>query len=221
MIKASLTALLVVLAIFVARFVYKRKPPAPTPKSDPALTARLNELLEKVAQLQTTPKLDDAETAYKEILQIHRKTGAEQDLAMTLNKMANLYSDMRRYTEAEAAYSEALEIYRRKAKADPEWQPYVARTLSNFATFCLLTRQNGRAGRMGDEAVSILRKCFKTDPGIYGNDLAKTLLVLAYVFTEQTGRDADVRVCAEEAERAATDEEIKRKARKLIEKYKS
>ncbi|OGW14369.1 MAG: hypothetical protein A3K09_01620 [Nitrospinae bacterium RIFCSPLOWO2_12_FULL_47_7] len=226
--KTGLLALAILLLVFLVIYC-KRKPkvsPRRAPDITPAPAWRLKELLDQATRLQEEQKFDEVETLYGEVLEIRRKQAEtnpahEPDVAMTLNKMANLYSDARQHEKAEAAYSEALEIYRRRAKAGPEWQPYVARTLSNFAAFCLLNRQNGRAGRMGDEAVNILRKCAKENPDGYGNDLAKTLLVLAYVFTEQTGRGEDIRVCAQEAERVAVDEDIKRKARKLIEKHKS
>lgn len=217
----TVVALTVLLVVGV--FVFIKKSTTPVTKPDPSANKHLTELLEKTGKLQQEKKLEEAEAACKEALQISREQAKKNpaylaQIAATLNNLANIYSDTRRHKEAESAYNEALEIYRQQTKSDPKWQLYVARTLSNMATLYLLTRQSGRAGKMADEAVSILRKSLK-ETGEHGNDLAKALLVLSYVFTEQTGREEDVRVCAREAERSATDEQIKKTARKLIEKH--
>ena len=56
------------------------------------------------------------------------------DVAMTLNNLANLHSDLNRFEMAEKEFKEALEIYRELAKANPDaFLPDVATTLNNLA----------------------------------------------------------------------------------------
>lgn len=219
-----LLALIVVCVIYM---VYKRRT---TPISPPGNTGiymemnrRLSDLLEKAADFQKSNRLDEAENAYNEILKIRRQQARDSlahqiDVAITLNTLGNLYSDNRKYDLAEGAYAEALDIYRQRTDDNPAWLPYVGRTLNNFATLCFLTRQIDRAEKFGSESVEILRKCRNENPDRYGNDFAKTLLVLAHVLTCQKDREASALALAKEAELMATAKDIQLKARKMIDR---
>lgn len=211
----------VVAGLYVA---YKHRPrPAPpgTAGIDLETTRKLSGLLEKAADFQASQQLDEAESAYKEILKLRRQQAKDNaahqiDVAITLNTLGNLYSDTRKYDLSEAAYAEALEIYRQRSAENPAWLPYVGRTLNNFATLFLFARKLDRAEQLAGEGVDILRKCWKENPDRYGNDLAKTLLVLAHVMTNQKDKEASMRALAKEAEFVATAKDIKLKARKMI-----
>jgi tetratricopeptide (TPR) repeat protein len=220
-----LLALILLGVVFAGLYLaYKYRPrPAPpaTAGIDLEMTRKLSDLLEKAADFQESQKLDEAENAYKEILKLRRQQAKDKDshqidVAVTLNSLGNLYSDMRKYDLSEAAYAEALEIYRQRSSENPAWLPYVGRTLSNFATLFLFARKVDQAEKFGGEGVDILRQCWKENPDRYGNDLAKTLLVLAHVMTSQKDKDASALALAKEAELVAMAKDIKLKARKMI-----
>lgn len=218
----ALILLGVVLAGLYLAYKYRLRPPPPsTARIDLEMTSKLSDLLAKAADFQKSQRLDEAENAHKEILKLRRQQAKDNaahqiDVAITLNNLGNLYSDTRKYDLSEAAYAEALEIYRQRSSENPAWLPYVGRTLNNFATLFLFARKVDQAEKFGGEGVEILRQCWKENPDRYGNDLAKTLLVLAHVMTSQKGREASALELAKEAELAATAKDIKIKARKMI-----
>ena len=58
----------------------------------------------------------------------------DSDVAQTLNNLAVLYKNTKRFSESELMYKEALEIRRRLAQSNPQaYDPDVAQTLNNLA----------------------------------------------------------------------------------------
>ena len=110
--------------------------------------------------------------------------GAYQpDVAMTLNNLANLYSDTQRMKEAEEAYKEALDIYRALAKANPSaYQPDVAATLNNLAILYRDTQRMKEAEEAHKEALDVRRALAKANPSAYQPDVAMTLNNLAILY---------------------------------------
>lgn len=222
-----LLALIILGVIFIGIYLVYKNRTTPTSSGtariDLEMSRLLSDLLEKAADFQKSNRLDEAENAYNEILKIRRQQARDSlahqiDVAITLNTLGNLYSDNRKYDLAEGAYAEALDIYRQRTDDNPAWLPYVGRTLNNFATLCFLTRQIDRAEKFGSESVEILRKCRNENPDRYGNDFAKTLLVLAHVLTCQKDKEASALALAKEAELMATAKDIQLKARKMIDR---
>ena len=74
-----------------------------------------------------------------EILKTHFK---EEYKAPILGTLANLYSNLRRFTEAEGAYKEALEIYKKLAEKSPDaYLPDVATTQNNLGILYIETER--------------------------------------------------------------------------------
>ena len=92
---------------------------------------------------------DEAERYYSKALEIRKQLARanplfyELDLAYTMNNLANLYRETRRYTESEAMFHEALAIFRRLAKSYPLlYEPILAGTLSNLSALYTDTQRH-------------------------------------------------------------------------------
>ena len=107
------------------------------------------------------------------------------DLAQTLNNLAILYEETRRFTEAEEMYKQALAIRHRLAKDNPEaYEPIVAITLNNLAILYRNTRRFTEAEEMYKQALVIRHRLAKDNPAVYEPDLAQTLKNLADLYEE-------------------------------------
>ena len=102
------------------------------------------------------------------------------DVAMTLNNLANLHSDLNRFEMAEKEFKEALEIYRELAKANPDaFLPDVATTLNNLAALHSDLNRFEMAEEEYKEALVIRRKLAEANPDAFLPDVATTLNNLA------------------------------------------
>jgi CHAT domain-containing protein/Flp pilus assembly protein TadD len=109
----------------------------------------------------------------------------EPDVAMTLNNLGNVLSDLRRLEEAEGAYREALGIYRRLADKEPQvYEPYVAATLNNLGSVLRDLRRLEEAEGAFREALEIYRRLAEEMPQVYEPDVAATLNNLGNVLSE-------------------------------------
>ena len=156
-------------------------------------------LLISLANLYSdTQRFPNAETMYKEALEIYRRLAAvsnpqayKPDVAMTLNNLAALYSNTQRFSESEAMYKEALEIRRRLATANPQaYEPDVAMTLNNLAILYSNTQRFSESEAMCKEALEICRRLASYNPQAYEPDMAQTLNNLAILYKD-TKRFAD------------------------------
>ena len=110
----------------------------------------------------------------------------EPYVAMTLNNLANLYSDTQRLDESEQLYMEALEIRRRLAKGNPQvYEPDVAATLGGWAFMKNKLGQFKKAEQMSMEAISI----DSTKHFLYSNLAAALLLQGKYEEAEAIYQD--------------------------------
>lgn len=123
---------------------------------------------------------------YGEALAIWRRLAATNpetyapSVALALNNLANLHSDMRQLATAEAEYGKALKIYRRLAKANPNvYEPGVARVLNNIAILLKKKQDLAAAERRYKTALGIYRRFAAVKPEVYETDVAKTLNNLA------------------------------------------
>ncbi len=104
----------------------------------------------------------------------------EKDVATTLNNLAALHDDLKRYTEAEEEYKKALEIRRKLAAANPDaYNGDVAMTLNNLAALHYNLTRYTEAEKEYKEALEIRRKLAATNPDAYNGDVAMTLNNLA------------------------------------------
>ena len=109
----------------------------------------------------------------------------EPALAMTLNNLAALYNDIRRFTESESMYKESLEIYRRLSQTNPQaYEPDVAMTLNNLALLYSDLQRFTESESMYKEALGIYRRLSQTNPQAYEPALAMTLNNLAALYND-------------------------------------
>ena len=167
---------------------------------------KMAELLFDYARLlQDFNHMKDAADLYTEALEVYRRLAAaspeayEPDVALTLNNLAILQDNLRRYAEAEGNYTEALEIRRRLAAASPEaYEPNVADTLNNLAALQSDLRHYAEAEVNYTEALEIRRRLAAAYPEAYESDVAETLWNLALLFGK-TGPSEKERACWNEA----------------------
>ena len=107
----------------------------------------------------------------------------EPNVALMLNNLANLYSDIHRFTEGEAMFKEALEIIRRFVQSNPQaYEPYMALMLNNLAGLYSDTHRFTEAEAMYKEALEIRRRLAQSNPQTYEPDVAATLNNLAILY---------------------------------------
>ena len=91
---------------------------------------------------------------------------------MTLNNLANLYSDTQWFDKAEAYYLRALEIRERLASAHPEaYESDVADTLNSLANLYYETQRFNDAEAYYLRALEIYERLFSQWPDLYASDV--------------------------------------------------
>ena len=104
----------------------------------------------------------------------------KNDVASTLNNLANLHSDLTRYAEAEKEYKEALKIRRELARTNRDaYIGDVATTLDNLAILHDDLKRYDEAEKEFQEALEIRRELAKNNRDAYIADVATTLNNLA------------------------------------------
>lgn len=103
------------------------------------------------------------------------------DVAMILNNVGNLYSDMGHLLQAEHAYKESLKIYRELAEKDPAHSEDIAATLNNLGGLYFQAEQVQKAEQACIEALERYRECARKDP-VYNQDVAMTLNNLGHLY---------------------------------------
>lgn len=140
------------------------------------------------ARYYDTLRYMESEVLYLEALEIYKRLAKEnpyyeEDVAMTLNNLADLYDLTLRETESETLYLEALEISRRLAKANPlAYEPNLASTLSHLASLYNDTHPT-ESEALYLEALEIKRRLAETNPQDYEPELALTLNGLALLYS--------------------------------------
>jgi tetratricopeptide (TPR) repeat protein len=152
-------------------------------------------LMIEAAKLYGTGEIRAAIPIYEQALTIAREIfpATDNDLAVSLNNLAELYRSQGRWAEAEPLYDEALKICRELFGDRPNND--LAASLNNLA---LLYRSQGRwaeAEPLYDEALKIRRELFAERPN---NDLAASLNNLALLYASQ-GRWAEAEPLYDEA----------------------
>ena len=139
--------------------------------------------------LQDNKQFNKIETCYDEALEIYERLASalpeayESDVAMTLNNLANLYSETQRYHKAEECFARALEIYERLASAYPEaYESDVAMTLNNLAVLYYNTQRFDQAEEYFLRALEIRERLASANPEAYESDVAMTLNNLAVLY---------------------------------------
>ena len=97
------------------------------------------------------------------------------NVATTQNDFGNLYSDLRRFEEAETAHQEALEIYKELAKQNPEmYKPNVATMQNILGILYSELERFDEAETAYQEALEIYKELAEKNPEVYKPDVART-----------------------------------------------
>ena len=121
------------------------------------------------------------------------------DLAMSLNNLANRLSALGKREDALAAAEEALELYRALAAARPDaFTPDLAGSLNNLANRLSDLGKREDALAAAEEAVELRRALAAARPDAFTPDLAGSLNNLANVLSD-LGKREDALAAAEEA----------------------
>jgi hypothetical protein len=140
----------------------------------PNVAGTLNNLGNLVAADSNRSK--EAETLYREALEIRRKLAADNSsvylpyVAGTLNNLGNLVvADSTRRKEAETLYREALEIRRKLAADNPSiYLPDVVKTLGGFGRTHLQWGEPAKARVYLQEAADLIKPFAAQHPNMYG-----------------------------------------------------
>jgi hypothetical protein len=140
----------------------------------PSVAGTLNNLGNLVAADSNRSK--EAETLYREALEIRRKLAADNSsvylpyVAGTLNNLGNLVvADSTRRKEAETLYREALEIRRKLAADNPSiYLPDVVKTLGGFGRTHLQWGEPAKARVYLQEAADLIKPFAAQHPNMYG-----------------------------------------------------
>ncbi|MBI4389321.1 MAG: tetratricopeptide repeat protein [Nitrospinae bacterium] len=191
---------------------------------EPDVAMTLNNL---GALYYATQKHEQAAAAYNEALDIRRKLAEknpeayEPYVAMTLNNLGLLYADTQKHAEAENAYKKALDSYRKLAEKNPgAYEPDVAMTLNNLAVLYVFNlNQPDEAWKLVEDGLEILRRLWIRYPPAFGDDLARSLMMLIEAGIKLEKNHADLCARAREMERAAYREDLKDNARNYIQRF--
>ena len=128
---------------------------------------------------------------YKSALEIRKRlTDAnpqayEQDLAYSYNSLANLYSNTKRFNEAEQMYKSTLEIYKRLAHANPQaYEQDLAYSYYSLANLYSDTKRFNEAEQMYKSALEIYKRLAHANPQAYEQDLAYSYYSLANLYSD-------------------------------------
>src|SRR5260370_3055384 len=139
-------------------------------------------------------QIKEAEATLSELVEIYLKLAKENpaeyenDLARTLDVMADLYAKTQRLKESEAAYQNAVDIYRPLAKANPDgYQLSLAGDLTSLALLHLEAGSVSQAAAESQEAASTGRELLKTKPS---SALSKHYLVRSLIIAGLASQDA-------------------------------
>ena len=99
---------------------------------------------------------------YLEALEIRRRLSKvnpqayEPNVAMTLNNLGNLYSNLYRYKDCASYSLEALKTYRHLAQSNPQrYDSQVIQILGNLSFYSIFTKQFVEAEQYAREALSM------------------------------------------------------------------
>ena len=113
------------------------------------------------------------------------------DVAMTLNNLGALHSDIGKHGDAEKEFCEALEIQRQLVEASPEvYLPDVATTLNNLGILHSDTGKHSDAEKEYGEALEIRRQLAEASPEAFLPYVAGTLNNLGNLH-QNTGKHGD------------------------------
>lgn len=141
-----------------------------------------------------------AEKMYTEAISIYRPLALRKpdeynnNLAVTLDNLAELYFSNDRVSEAEKNWNEAISLFRKLVATDPDkYNDYLACTLNNLATLYDDNGENKKAEKLWTEVITIYRNLSATDPEYYRFCLAGALSDIGFLYyrTDQVYKSED------------------------------
>lgn len=177
---------------------------------------------------QRDNKLSLAAGAYKECAEICRGLAAADptahglDFAMSLNNLGTFYSQTQQWSDAVDYYTRSLDAFRSLATAGhghPREEAWVLVNLGGLGLDHHLATKTARA--YVEQAVRVQTGLWKTNPSLYGDDLAGGLILKAQ-FLGLSGRHrAEACGLVSEAQRIASLASVAQAARTLEERCKN
>ena len=141
--------------------------------------------------LQKQNQYGKSSSYYERTLQLFRQLAQsnvkiyETKVTTVLNNLANLYTDSRRYVDAEKMYKEVLELRQRLVQSNPQlYESDYAHTLNNLAVLYYRTRRYADSEPMFKEALEIRQRLAQVNPQTYESDVAMTLNNLAAMYND-------------------------------------
>ncbi|WP_017306283.1 tetratricopeptide repeat protein [Spirulina subsalsa] len=131
--------------------------------NDPQLCSHLNNLgllyWERGSLTGEFKKHKDAEKILLRFERIARNNLScnSPDLAIYINKLANVYSSQKRYNEAEEKYSEAIEIEEKRKDINPEQSKQLSVYLNGLATLFFKQGEHERSKELYQRVLCILK----------------------------------------------------------------
>ena len=139
---------------------------------------------EYLYQLYTIALAERTLQLFRQLAQSNAKI-YETKVTTVLNNLANLYTDSRRYVEAEKMYKEVLELRRRLVQSNPQlYESDYAHILNNLAVLYYKTRRYADSEPMFKEALEIRQRLAQVNPQTYESDVAMTLNNLAAMYND-------------------------------------
>lgn len=155
-------------------------------------TTNVDWQIEAGSYLQNQRLFDKAEKYYNKALRISRQFAEmnphanKLDLAISLNKLANLYSATWRFDSCETLYKEALDILREMAFTNSYvYEPYVAQTLHFLARLYYTLHRYVDSEKMYFEATDIYHRLGEANQPIPVSDFVATLNDFAALYYDE------------------------------------
>lgn len=170
---------------------------------DPLIKRELTELLNKFSlRLQLLGLSNEALSTIEEAVTICRdlepSRAHDELLALVLNSLSGILSDLDRRDQALSASNEAVSIYRKLATERPHaFRPSLANALNNLSLRLIDTGGREEASSAGSEAVSIYKDLVKSGSHALLPDLATSLNNLSCHLWDLGDREASLAAIVE------------------------
>lgn len=153
-------------------------------------TQNVADIFDYALYSQNQKQLQEAEHYYLQSLEIYRLLAKnnpqfyEPEVAINLNNLANLYSNIQLFDVAESFYKESLEIRKRIAKNNTQaYEIDVASSMNNLALLYQKIQRFDEAESLFKEALNKYRQIAKDDPEAYESYVALVLNNLATLYS--------------------------------------
>ncbi|MGI8989349.1 MAG: tetratricopeptide repeat protein [Bryobacteraceae bacterium] len=124
-------------------------------------------------QASKAQNFSEAEKQFNAAIREAKHSGGELQLAESLDGLASVYRDWKKYSRSEALYKKSLHI--RETILGP-WHPNIAQNLDNLADTLDLRGKHEQAEPLHKRARAIREQAVATHPDVYVDGVAKPVL---------------------------------------------